>query len=101
MPQDPVYHAEGDVFTHVSLVCRRLSELEEYQTLKEDEKQILAWAAALHDMAKPACTIRESDGRISSPLTPPKARLWHAHSCGPWTVPSLSEKRSAVSSTTI
>jgi predicted kinase len=66
-PQDPIYHAEGDVFTHVSLVCRRLCELEEYRALGEDDKQVLAWAAALHDMAKPACTIHEADGRITSP----------------------------------
>lgn len=66
-PQDPIYHAEGDVYTHVRLVCRRLSELDEYAALNEEEKQIVAWAAALHDMAKPACTIHEPDGRIASP----------------------------------
>ena len=66
-PQDPIYHAEGDVYTHVSLVCRRLSELNEYRALDQQEKQIIAWAAALHDMAKPACTIHEPGGRITSP----------------------------------
>jgi predicted kinase len=66
-PQDPVFHAEGDVLTHVGLVCQELSKLEEYQGLIAPDRQILAWAAALHDVAKPACTITEPDGRITSP----------------------------------
>ena len=66
-PQDPIHHAEGDVLTHVGLVCSELSKLRAFTEANQDDKQILAWAALLHDIAKPACTIHEENGRISSP----------------------------------
>lgn len=65
-PQDPVHHAEGDVLTHVLWVCRELHALESFQACAPEEQQILAWAALLHDVAKPRCTITE-EGRIRSP----------------------------------
>ncbi len=64
--QDPVHHAEGDVFTHVRMVCSALTQLEEFQALPTLSKQVLAWAALLHDVAKPTCTMTE-EGRIKSP----------------------------------
>lgn len=64
--QDPIHHAEGDVFTHVNLVCAELTKLEEYRELPRESQQILAWAALLHDVAKPFCSISEN-GRIKSP----------------------------------
>jgi putative nucleotidyltransferase with HDIG domain len=66
-PQDPVHHGEGDVLIHVLMVCRELSKLDSFRQLPALQQQILAWAALLHDVAKPACTIHEPDGRISSP----------------------------------
>lgn len=33
-PQDPIHHAEGDVATHVSLVCQCLVQLEAFQELE-------------------------------------------------------------------
>ena len=65
--QDPHFHAEGDVFTHVEMVCGELSKLPEYLSLSPADKQVVAWAAALHDVAKPHCTITDPDGRIRSP----------------------------------
>jgi predicted kinase len=65
-PQDPVHHAEGDVWIHTSMVCRELVALPAWRALPEDERRILFAAAVLHDVAKPECTRVDEDGRISS-----------------------------------
>jgi putative nucleotidyltransferase with HDIG domain len=64
-PQDPIFHAEGCVWTHVGMVSTALAGLSEFRELPEKEREILFAAALLHDVAKPACT-REEDGRITS-----------------------------------
>ena len=64
-PQDPIFHGEGNVWTHVGMVCEALAALDEFRALPEPERQILFAAALLHDVAKPACT-RSEDGRITS-----------------------------------
>lgn len=64
--QDPVHHAEGDVFTHVGMVCAHLHRLQEYRELPLEDRRIVAWAALLHDIAKPECTVVEHN-RVSSP----------------------------------
>jgi predicted kinase len=65
-PQDPEYHAEGDVWTHTRMVVDALLALPEFGDLDDREQSILLYAALLHDVAKPACT-REENGRIVSP----------------------------------
>jgi predicted kinase len=65
-PQNPVRHAEGDVWIHVHLVCEAMVGLPAWRELPEHERQILFAAALLHDVAKPACTRVETDGSISS-----------------------------------
>lgn len=65
-PQEPEYHAEGDVWTHTRMVIQALLTLPAFQVLAEREKSLLLHAALLHDVAKPQCTIIE-DGKISSP----------------------------------
>lgn len=65
-PQDPIYHAEGDVLTHTRLVCEALISLPAWQKLPPTERSILFAAALLHDIAKPAATEIEIDGRITS-----------------------------------
>ena len=65
-PQDPEHHAEGDVLTHVRLVCEALTEMEAWRRLEPQERSIIFAAALLHDVAKPACT-RMEDGRLRSP----------------------------------
>lgn len=65
-PQDPLYHAEGDVLTHTRLVCEALISLPTWQELPPTERSILFAAALLHDIAKPAATEIEIDGRITS-----------------------------------
>jgi|HubBroStandDraft_6_1064221.scaffolds.fasta_scaffold186229_2 predicted kinase len=64
-PQDPEFHAEGDVWIHVKMVCDALRGLDDWQALSESERHILFAAALLHDVAKPACTRMEND-RITS-----------------------------------
>jgi hypothetical protein len=63
--QDPVYHAEGDVWTHTRMVCEALVALDAWRALPEAERELLFAAALLHDQAKPSCTRMEA-GRITS-----------------------------------
>ena len=65
-PQEPEFHAEGDVWTHTRMVVDALRGLPEFHALDVEEKGILFTAALLHDVAKPICTVIES-GKISSP----------------------------------
>ncbi len=66
VPQSPIYHAEGDVATHTKMVLDALLNMEEYQTLNEQDQQILVATALLHDVEKRSCTKTELDGRITS-----------------------------------
>jgi predicted kinase len=67
VPQDPIYHAEGNVETHTQMV---LSEVEKCWDAIEKplilRKEVL-WAAALfHDVEKRSTTVHEATGRITS-----------------------------------
>lgn len=64
--QDPIYHAEGDVWTHTKMVCDELLKLPEYQKASKEEQFILFYSALLHDISKPICTKINEDGRVSS-----------------------------------
>ncbi|MEM9555608.1 MAG: AAA family ATPase [Acidobacteriota bacterium] len=65
-PQNPRYHAEGDVWVHTRLVCEALIELDEWRALDPSLREDLFVAALLHDAAKPECTRVLPDGRITS-----------------------------------
>lgn len=65
-PQDPRYHAEGDVLIHTKLVCEALVALPQWRALPATERSVLFAAALLHDIAKPASTQIEADGTITS-----------------------------------
>jgi hypothetical protein len=65
-PQDPYYHAEGDVWTHTKMVIDSLLTSNAYQNGSDEDKFILFYSALLHDISKPACTKTEDNGRISS-----------------------------------
>lgn len=70
VPQDPIWHAEGDVFIHTQMVVNQLLALPAYQALDELSQHILFAAALLHDVEKRSTTSREMiDGveRIVSP----------------------------------
>jgi predicted kinase len=65
-PQDPVRHAEGDVWTHVRMVCNEMAALPAWRALPPLERRLLFTAALLHDVAKPVCTRVDAEGRLSA-----------------------------------
>jgi predicted kinase len=76
-PQEPDYHAEGDVLTHTRLVAEALiadALIADaliagagWRALEPERRSTLFVAALLHDVAKPACTQIAADGGVSSP----------------------------------
>jgi putative nucleotidyltransferase with HDIG domain len=60
-PQDSVYHAEGDVWTHTRMVVEALQRDAEYQSLPPERRRTLTLAALLHDIGKPLTTTHEWD----------------------------------------
>lgn len=70
VPQDPIWHAEGDVFTHTKMVVEELVAMPEFELLSEQDQHILFASAVLHDVEKRSTTTTEEiDGleRIVSP----------------------------------
>lgn len=65
-PQDPFYHAEGDVLIHTEMVVQALINDPTWPSLNPVARSVLFAAALLHDVAKPLCTQIEN-GRITSP----------------------------------
>lgn len=65
-PQNPLYHAEGDVLTHTRMVCEAMVSSPNWQQLSAEERSILFAAALLHDIAKPVSTTIDDQGQISS-----------------------------------
>jgi predicted kinase len=66
VPQDAVHHGEGDVATHVRMVCEALLDDEAWRAADTGRRLRLFLAVLLHDVAKPACTRHDPDGRVSS-----------------------------------
>lgn len=65
-PQDPIWHAEGDVWTHTRMVCETLLSMGEYEEATPERRFVLFFACLLHDIGKPACTVKTEEGRITS-----------------------------------
>ncbi len=64
--QSPVWHGEGDVYTHTMMVCEALKRMPEYGELSERQQHILYIAALLHDVGKiPTSTL--IDGEWKAP----------------------------------
>lgn len=72
--QDPIWHAEGDVWIHSRMVCEALVGLSLWRTLEPRAQRIVWLGALFHDIAKPYCT-RIEDGRIRSPNHSPKGAI--------------------------
>ena len=70
VPQNPVYHPEGDVFTHTKLTCDAAVQIADELCLCEAERTILLFAALCHDFGKPATTVLNKRGTWSSPNHP-------------------------------
>lgn len=66
-PQDPVFHAEGDVLTHLGMVLTELAALPAFRELSEQDRHVAFAGTLLHDISKPECTRVEEDGRVRSP----------------------------------
>jgi len=66
VPQDAIFHAEGDVGTHTRMVIEAMFELQEYKSLSDEDKKALFIGCLLHDVEKRSTT-SEEDGRIVSP----------------------------------
>jgi predicted kinase len=67
-PQSPVYHAEGDVWTHTKMVLEALLALPAYQALARADQEVVFLAALLHDIAKYSTTVTDPvTGAISQP----------------------------------
>ncbi|MCI0525800.1 MAG: AAA family ATPase [Acidobacteria bacterium] len=64
-PQDPVFHAEGDVWIHTRMVCEAMIENPQWRAAPPIERGVLFAASLMHDIAKPVTT-REESGRITS-----------------------------------
>jgi predicted kinase len=65
-PQDPIHHAEGNVWIHTHMVLDTLLSLPSYRDLPEFERHATYLACLLHDVAKPATTRTEDDGRVTA-----------------------------------
>lgn len=66
VPQDAIFHTEGNVAIHTQMVLAALSEQEAYQQMEPQEQEILWAAALLHDVEKFSTTVIELNGRITS-----------------------------------
>ncbi len=66
VPQNPMYHAEGDVLIHTRMVIEAMLALDEWREQTPADRQALFAATMLHDVGKPACTVVETDGQITS-----------------------------------
>lgn len=66
IPQNPLYHGEGDVWTHTKLVLEHLCGMAAYRSLPPEDRRILFLAALLHDIGK-IPTTRLEDGQWTSP----------------------------------
>ena len=65
VPQDPEWHAEGDVYIHTKMVVEALTNLPEFQNLDTQSQHILFASAMLHDVEKRSTTTQEAiDGKI-------------------------------------
>lgn len=65
VPQDPIWHAEGDVQIHTMMVCEALMKLPEFIALDDQAKHILITSALMHDIEKRSTTAEEfRDGRM-------------------------------------
>ena len=85
VPQDPLWHPEGDVGTHTMHVLDAAAHIAVRESLGSDARAVLLFAALAHDFGKPATTeLRERGGSMRwtswghEPLGGPIARQFLA-----------------------
>lgn len=64
--QDPAWHPEGDVFTHLGLAGDAAAEAAERAGLSGEDREVVVLGALVHDFGKVTHTQTEDDGRITS-----------------------------------
>jgi putative nucleotidyltransferase with HDIG domain len=64
--QDPVHHAEGDVYHHTFLVTRELVTSAEFRRANADDQLVVFACALLHDVCKPETWAIDAEGRITN-----------------------------------
>lgn len=64
--QDPIHHAEGDVWVHTRMVLEELVGMTAWRTLSSEHRQVVYLACLLHDVAKPRTTRIEEGGRVTA-----------------------------------
>lgn len=64
--QNPLFHGEGDVYTHTRMVCGELVSDPEFRKLNGRQQTALFLAALLHDIGK-VKTTRQMNGELVSP----------------------------------
>ena len=65
--QDPIYHGEGDVWTHTQMVVTALLADADFAALTLEQQRTVFLAALLHDVAKYRTTVVDEHGRIGQP----------------------------------
>lgn len=74
--QNPVFHAEGNVYIHTCAVLKQYQKYIAQHTLPEEEKTVLYWACVLHDIGKIDVT-KWRENRWTS-WNHEAAGVWHA-----------------------
>ncbi|TAJ12035.1 poly(A) polymerase [Marinilabiliaceae bacterium JC017] len=74
IPQDPIWHAEGNVQTHTKMVVEALVSLPEFQDLCEQDKHILLASAMFHDIEKRSTTTKEEIDGVEKIVSPKHAK---------------------------
>ncbi|PWJ43176.1 AAA family ATPase [Sediminitomix flava] len=74
VPQDAIWHGEGDVMTHTKMVVDALVTLDEFKVLEEQDKHILFAAALMHDIEKRSTTSTEEIDGIQRIISPRHAK---------------------------
>lgn len=83
-PQDPIWHAEGNVYIHTEMVLEETYTLlsDEANYLEPDKRLTLILGALFHDIAKPISSkaeFRDGRERITSPGHADKGRSYIAY----------------------
>ena len=63
--QNPVWHGEGDVWTHTKMVCEELAGMRDFRQLAPGQRRDVFLAALLHDIGKVPCTKLEGGVLVS------------------------------------
>lgn len=66
VPQDPHWHPEGDVLTHVGLAGDHMARQCNNANINGEDRTLLVLAATLHDLGKATHTQIDENGKITS-----------------------------------